>query len=63
MASNIFKTNIDNLVSQATGALETYTSLMGEPTVSNEAKLIAAAVALAGAEIGTALFQTAAAKM
>lgn len=57
MADNIFTRNIDNLTTQAAMASETYTALTDDPDVSKDARLIGAAIALAGAQIATALFQ------
>ena len=57
MADNIFTRNIDNLTTQAAMATEKYTALADDPTVSKDAKLVGAAIALAGAQIATALFQ------
>jgi hypothetical protein len=59
VADKIFTMNIDNLTSQAVAAERTYSSLIGEATISNDAKLIASAITLVGAQIATALFQSA----
>jgi hypothetical protein len=57
VAGNIFTRNIDNLTTQAAIASETYTALTDDADVSKDARLIGAAIALAGAQIATALFQ------
>jgi hypothetical protein len=59
VADKIFTKNIDNLTSQAAAAERTYSSLIGEVSISNEAKLIAAAIALAGAQIAAVVLQSA----
>jgi hypothetical protein len=57
MADSIFETNIAKLVAQADGANEQYSALVDSSAVSDEAKLIGAAILLSGAQIATALYQ------